>query len=82
MTISDFYYRSQFSLADSQENIDFDTTGNEIYHGWAPNTVSNTQAGWVIAKGVYTTNNNVSIMTHVSFLRNQIWNNRTSIVFP
>jgi hypothetical protein len=86
MSPSDLYIRYSFSLADYQENADYDSNGDEIYHGYAQNLVLTTDPFWVIAKFIYTptviNGATVNLMTHVSFLRGQIWANRTSIVFP
>jgi hypothetical protein len=86
MTIPEHFYRFLSGITDYQENIDFDSNGNELYHGIAPNTAVTSDPFWVIAKGIYTpiTVNgvNVTVMTHVSFLRGQIWDNRASISFP
>ena len=82
MSPSDFYLRHQFGTADSQENIDYDGNGNEIYHGWASNVVATSDPGWVIIKNVYTSQGAVFLLTHASFLRGQIWDNRAAIVFP
>jgi hypothetical protein len=85
MNIPEHVYRYFYSLADGQENIEFDANGNEIYHGIAPNSAATTDASWVIAKGVYTQDpilTTVYRLTHVSFLRGQIWANRASITFP
>ena len=86
MTPSDLYIRSSFSMADYQENADYDSNGDEIYHGYAQNLILTSQAFWVIAKFVYTpttvNGSTVQLMTHMSFLRGQIWDNRASIVFP
>lgn len=86
MTIPEHFYRFLFSMSDFQENIEFDANGNELYRGIAPNTATNTSALWVIAKAIYTPTDvggsTVYLMTHVSFLRGQIWDNRASISFP
>ena len=79
-------YRLLFSISDFQENVEFDGSGNELYHGIAPNSVLNSDPFWIIAKGIYTQisvgSAQVYVMTHVSFLRGQIWDNRASISFP
>lgn len=86
MSISIHYQRYMFGLGDAQENADYDANGNEIYHGWGLNTILNSDSFWTIAKNIYTptTINGATIylLTHTSFLRNQIWNNRAAIVFP
>lgn len=86
MNIPERFYKEIYSTADFQENIDFDSNGNELYHGIASNTVKNSDPAWIIAKGIYSTITvngiSVTVMTHVSFLRGQIWNNRASITFP
>lgn len=86
MTIPEHFYRTLYSISDFQENVEFDANGNELYHGIAPNSAVNADASWVIAKGVYThiTVGTIQVwaMTHVSFLRGQIWDNRASITFP
>jgi hypothetical protein len=86
MTIPEHVIKTLYSHGDYQENIDFDGNGNEIYHGVAPNNALITDDQWVIAKGVYSNvtigGASIWIMSHVSFLRGQIWANRTSISFP
>jgi hypothetical protein len=86
MSLTALYQRYMFGLGDAQENADYDGNGNEIYHGWGLNTILTSQPFWTIAKAVYTpatiNGSNVYLLTHSSFLRNQIWDNRTSIVFP
>lgn len=86
MNIPDHFYRFLFSTSDFQENSEPDANGNESYHGIAPNTALPSQPFWIIGKGIYTsyTIGGATIwwMTHVSFLRGQIWDNRASIVFP
>ena len=85
MTIPDEFYRFMFSQTERQENLEYDSNGNEIYHGIASKLAATSDAVWVIAKGVYTqdaVNTTVWRMTHISFLKGQIWDNRASISFP
>jgi hypothetical protein len=82
MSITMHYQRYMFGLGDAQENVDYDANGNEIYHGWGLNTIGNGDPFWTIVKNVYTAQGSVFLLTHTSFLRNQIWNNRAAIVFP
>ena len=86
MAAPNYFYRFLNSISDFQENIDYDADGNETYHGIAPNAVLSSEAAWLISKAVYTSTlvngSTVYLLTHTSFLRNQIWDNRASISFP
>ena len=85
-SLTDVYSGFMFGLTDFQENIVYDVNGDEVYHGWGDNRIATTDALWVIGKAVYTptviNGATVNLLTHYSFLRNQIWANYASIVFP
>lgn len=86
MTIPEHFYRYMFSETPSQENIEFDTNGNELYHGVAPGSASNSDTNWVIAKGIYTQISvgtaSVFVMTHVSYVKGVSWTNRAAAIYP
>lgn len=85
-SFTDVYSGFMFGLSDFQENIVYDASGDELYHGWGDNRIKTSDAYWVIGKAVYTpmtiSGATVNLLTHYSFLRNQIWDNYLSIVFP
>ena len=74
------------NLTEYQENITYNSNGAEEYRGLAPVASATSDANWVISKCVYTPTNvngvTVDLLTHISFLRGRIWNDRASISFP
>lgn len=83
MTIPDYILMHLVVKRDFQVNIEYDSSGNEIYWGVAINGAANDGPNWIICKSVYTTDTAGMLRpTHISFLRDQIWANRASIIFP
>jgi hypothetical protein len=82
MTIPESIYNAIFARGDMQENVEFDADGNELYRGLAPNNATEDDPLWIISKGIYTESGGIKRMTHSSFLRNQIWSSRNSVIFP
>lgn len=86
MTIPDYILTHLISARDFQVNVEYDANGNEVYWGAAVNIAEDTDSSWIILKNVYTATSvggsTVYLLTHTSFLRNQVWANRASITFP